>query len=272
MPAGFAATFDLDGGRDRSAVTTLTAGQDRDDVDFGEREEADLTVLKVHDGGPFGPGDQVTFTITVRNLGAGVARSVATNDRMPAGLTAVSASGTGWTCTVGATVGCTLAADLAAGATAPAITLVASVDAAITSSTLTNTATVSTSTPDPVPSNDRADDRVELYRLDLTIAKELVGDLVAGQTATYRLTVTNKGPVQAISGDVRVVDALPEQLTATSATGVGLSCSVTDREVACVTTTPMGIGESRVVEIADALSCRARHSPRSPTRRPSRAS
>ncbi len=69
-------------------------------------------------------------------------------DTLPAGVTFVSASGAGWTCTnvgnVSAT--CTLPT-LATGATAPTITVV--VTAPAQAATLTNTATVSSATRRP---------------------------------------------------------------------------------------------------------------------------
>ena len=42
LPAGYGATYDLDGGNDSAASVTLTAGQNRTDVDFGYRGTASI--------------------------------------------------------------------------------------------------------------------------------------------------------------------------------------------------------------------------------------
>src|SRR5207253_4263688 len=73
-------------------------------------------------------------------------------DALPAGVTFVSASGAGWTCTHSANVSVTCTrASLATGTSAPVITIV--VTAPGTPGSLANTAQVLASTVDPVPDN-----------------------------------------------------------------------------------------------------------------------
>jgi mucin-19 len=75
--------------------------------------------------------------------GAATAGTITVTDNLPNGLTFVSGTGTGWTCSaVGQMVTCTSATVIAAGASASAITLVVSVGPAAAPS-VTNTATVS---------------------------------------------------------------------------------------------------------------------------------
>ncbi|MED7829040.1 hypothetical protein VXC91_46315, partial [Streptomyces chiangmaiensis] len=79
-----------------------------------------LTITKSHSGN-FTHGG--TYSITVGNSGPGATDGTITvKDTLPAGLTASSISGSGWTCTL-ATLTCTRSDLLAAGAAYPPITL-----------------------------------------------------------------------------------------------------------------------------------------------------
>jgi uncharacterized repeat protein (TIGR01451 family) len=103
----------------------------------------DVTLGKSHVGN-FTRGSAASYTIPVSNVSPyGPTNGVVTiNDTLPLGLTPVSASGTGWTCSVsGQTVSCTRSDVLAAASSYPSITLSAIVSQAAPS-TLTNTAAV----------------------------------------------------------------------------------------------------------------------------------
>src|SRR5207244_12810091 len=113
-------------------------------------------------------------------------------DTLPAGVTFVSASGTGWTCSQsGGIVTCTRAS-LAVGA-APAITIV--VTAPNEGGTLTNTASVSASTSDPNNANNTATATTTVNAsADLSITKsDGVTSVTAGTATTYTITLTNNG-------------------------------------------------------------------------------
>ena len=87
-------------------------------------------------------GGSVTYSLVVANAGPSDAADLSVTDTLPAGVTFVSATGTGWTCTNAGNVSVTCTRPtLATGATAPAITVV--VTAPAQAATLTNTATVS---------------------------------------------------------------------------------------------------------------------------------
>ena len=89
--------------------------------------QADLTVTKTHAGNFFLAQIGASYTITVHNVGNGSTNGVVTVvDTLPAGLTATSISGTGWTCDL-PTLTCTRSDVLAAAGSYPPITLVADV-------------------------------------------------------------------------------------------------------------------------------------------------
>jgi fimbrial isopeptide formation D2 family protein/uncharacterized repeat protein (TIGR01451 family) len=232
VPAGYVPTYDVDGGVLQTATVSLEGGQHRTDVDFGMREVADLMVVKSHPAGAIDAGGNVTFRITVTNLGPGVARAVQIVDTMPAGLAITDVLSTGWTCTtVGQQITCDLAADLVSGASAFIdVTATTSVKAA---PSVVNSATVTSSTPDVNPDNNVSIDPVVVNAADLVLKKELVGTLVSGKNAEYVLTISNLGPSTVPAGKVVVIDSLPALLTAVSAASTDFACQITGQNVVC---------------------------------------
>ena len=115
---------------------------------------ADVSVVK-RLAGAVVTGEQATYTLDVANAGPSSATAVVVTDTLPVGLTAVGATGAGWTCQVtGALVSCALAAVLPAGASAAPISLV--VDVTATSGTVTNTASVTATELDPAPADNHS--------------------------------------------------------------------------------------------------------------------
>ncbi|HVF45669.1 MAG TPA: hypothetical protein VM936_21765 [Pyrinomonadaceae bacterium] len=205
---------------------------------------ADVTIAKTHSGN-FTQGQNGTYTLAVSNVGgAATSGTVTVSDTLPAGLSYVSATGTGWTCgAAGQVVTCTRATALAAGASYPNITLTVSV-ATNSALSLTNTATVSgggqTNT-----SNDSSSDPTTVNGVaDVTVAKSHTGNFSQGQSgATYTLTVSNVGGA-ATSGTVTVTDTLPASLAYVSATGTGWTCGAVGQAVTCTRATALAAGAS----------------------------
>jgi uncharacterized repeat protein (TIGR01451 family) len=111
----------------------------------------DMSLTKVHNTSPFVRGAQESYSITVHNggpgnLAAGTSDGVQVTDTLPADLTFVSGTGTGWACVAAAQlVQCSVTASSPAvnsGSDYPVITLTVDVSATA-GSTITNTATVS---------------------------------------------------------------------------------------------------------------------------------
>lgn len=116
----------------------------------------DVTLTKTHNGS-FSQGQTgATYTILVKNTGgAPTSGQVSVSDNVPAGLTATSIGGTGWTCAQPAGP-CTRGDSLFSGGSYPAITLTVNV-AANAPSLVTNTATV-TGSGDSNAANNNAGD------------------------------------------------------------------------------------------------------------------
>ena len=87
----------------------------------------DLTLTKTQSAGVVMPGQPITFTIRVTNVGdAPTSGTVTVTETPPPGLTITALSGSGWTCVV-ATRTCLRADALAPAASYPDITVTASV-------------------------------------------------------------------------------------------------------------------------------------------------
>mgnify|MGYP001428499946 CR=1 FL=1 len=208
---------------------------------------ADLALTKMHTG-PVVAGRSFTWTLATTNLGNDTAVGPFTvTDTVAAGTTALSATGTGWTCGLnGNDVSCqrTTAADtLASGASFPdiVITVMVPSDTAAGAS-ISNAATITGRTFDPVPLNNTGTDQVTVTAsADLAITKARSGSLVAGQDLTYTLDVSNLGPSTSRS-PITVADTLPAGTTFVSATGVDWACVLDTGTVRCTRATDLAAG------------------------------
>ena len=178
---------------------------------------ADLQITKA---GPSNAvaGTNVVYTITVTNAGPSDATGVTVADSTPPGLTFVSNTGdctTAFPCALGA---------VPAGATRTITATFAIPSGYTTPDPITNTATVTSATPDVAAGNNSATATTSLAApvTNLNITKTNgVNGVVAGETTTYTITVTNAtGPSDA-SG-ATVIDTFPATLT-----GVAWTCTGT---------------------------------------------
>ncbi|WP_341925299.1 hypothetical protein [Nocardioides psychrotolerans] len=186
-----------------SSATTTVAGPD-------------LTVTKTHTGSLV-LGADITYALGVSNVGPAASQGTVTvQDTLPAGLTFVSASGSGWTCSQAAgTITCTRADALAPGAAFPDIALTATVtDSA--PATVANTVTVAGGGDGLVGNNSAVDSAPTVAVTDLSLAKTAdVASVAVGGSVGYTLTVTNHGPSRSTGSTV--VDHLPAGMSFVSA-------------------------------------------------------
>ena len=151
---------------------------------------ADLAVTKADAPDPVTAGQNLTYTITVKNNGPSAAANAALNYAVPVDTTFQSLTApAGWSCTTPAfggtgAVHCA-AASLASGATA-SFTLAAKVNTGTaTGTTITNTATASSATTDPNSAKDSATATTavikanQLYRLGVTVTGSGKGSMTS---------------------------------------------------------------------------------------------
>jgi uncharacterized repeat protein (TIGR01451 family)/fimbrial isopeptide formation D2 family protein len=178
-------------------------------------QEADLIVSKTVDQTTPNVGDNVTFTVTLENLGPSTAQTVAVNDLLPAGLRFVSATPSAGSYSAGSGVW-TLGA--VTSGTTNTLLIVATVLAPSSgpAQQLTNTATATSTTPDPNPDNNTDDSTVTPRSADLAVFKSVdESEPSIGETVTFEIVVANYGPDTATS--VVVNDLLPAGLQFVSA-------------------------------------------------------
>lgn len=171
---------------------------------------ADLSVSKTVSPANPVAGQDVRFTLTVRNQGPAVAENATLADPAVEGLTIIAASSEVGSCSV--TAGATSCAfgDLPAGAVVR-VTIDATVDDAASGS-LANRATVDSVTDDPDEDNNTDSVTGQLRNAaDLAITKTGTPATAGnGDQVTYRLRVTNNGPSTARAAVV--ADELPDGL------------------------------------------------------------
>jgi uncharacterized repeat protein (TIGR01451 family) len=212
-----------------ATVTTTTTDPDPADnsssVTSTVETSADLQVTKTDSPDPVQPGDPITYTFTVTNVGPSDAVNVVLVDQVPTGTTFASALQTsgpafilssppvGGTGAVTATI-----ATLAPGATAT-FTMVVDVDAGILGTLISNTVTATSNTTDPNLANNTDTETTLVPLADLVITKIDSPERVqAGDEITYIVTVTNNGPDDA--QNVTVVDVVPANTTFSGFQGI----------------------------------------------------
>jgi uncharacterized repeat protein (TIGR01451 family) len=136
------------------------AGTTDDPTASNDRDEVTTTVAAVSDlvagaSGPAAaaPSTQITFTVSVSNVGPSTATGVVVTDTLPAGVTFVSATGGG--VFSGGVVTWPTIASIAPGAPATSFDVVVDVDGG-TSGSITNIVGVTPTVGDPIPGNNRA--------------------------------------------------------------------------------------------------------------------
>ena len=172
---------------------------------------ADIAVNKSVDNATPNVGNTVTFTITATNNGPSGATGVVVNDKLPAGLSFVSAAPSGpYNSATG---------DWTIGALASGANQTLSIVATVTGTTpVTNTAFVKAEVqPDPVPGNNSASVIVTGQSADIAITKTVDNATPnLGSQVTFTVTAHNLGPSPATG--VQVTDLLPGSLTYVTST------------------------------------------------------
>ncbi len=170
------------------------------------------------------PGADPANLIELRAHNVGNAPTTGTvtiTDVFPAGLTPLSASGTGWTCNVaGQTVTCTRSDSIAADATTDPVSVQveATLEPGSPGELFQNDASVAVANDINAGNDSIAADVLVLDGPDLGITKSHTGAFTAGKQESYTLSVQNLGP-QESSGGATVTDSLPSSLHFVSADG-----------------------------------------------------
>lgn len=197
-------------------------------VDAVFESGTDMSIAKTASVTAQGTDTLVTYTLTPRQNGGVAPTNVTVTDTLPAGLVYVSHSAPSpWACTWTAPVlSCQIPGDWTGGpyTNLPAITLRATVDSA---SPIVNTGHVQAEQTDPTPGNNQSSVSVQ-NAADLRIAKVAsISPVVPGQDYDWRITVTNGGPMQVLTGQtLTITESIPAGMRVQSRpSSTGWSCS-----------------------------------------------
>jgi len=223
----------LDGDGDSIAIVDIGM----DEFSGAPAQNIDLSILKVDNPDPVTEGGNVTYTISVNNIGPGDASGVSMADALDGAVAFVSATPSQGTCSQSAgTVTCGIGA-LASGASAT-VTIIVSTPDVVEPLTVSNTASVTAIEQDSNPANNSVTITTTVVPLgpaqaDLALTKADTPDPVfsGGPALTYSIEVTNNGP-DAATG-VTVTDALPAGVTFGSVTAGTGNCSEAGGIVSC---------------------------------------
>ena len=168
--------------------------------------QADLALAKTVSNASPNVGSNVTFLVTLSNLGPDFATGVTVQDLLPAGLTFVSATPSQGTYNA-------ISGQWNVGVVDPSIPrTLALVATVVSSAAQTNSATISGANQfDPVTTNNTASATETPQQADLMVTKSVSNATPnVGDTITFTVTVTNHGPSSATN--VQVNDLLPTGL------------------------------------------------------------
>ncbi len=197
-----------------------------------------LNVSVSHTGNFIQGQNGATYSVTVSNqIGAGPTSGLVTVvDTLPAGMTFVSMSGTGWTCVSNS---CTRGDTLASGESYPVITVTVNVSGTATS-TQVNSVSVSGGGSSNVTTTDTT--TVTGNPPILSISMTNIGTFSRGeQNATYQVTVSNASGAGATNGLVIVTETVPNGLVIVSLAGNGWTCPNT---LVCTRSDALAAGSS----------------------------
>jgi uncharacterized repeat protein (TIGR01451 family)/LPXTG-motif cell wall-anchored protein len=209
--------------------------------------KVDLAIVKKLDG-TLRVGERGSYALTVTNDGPTADPGVVTvTDRLPAGLTYVSATAGGWSCGAAEQlVTCTRDGSLAVGASE---TIALTVDVGVAAyPSVVNTATVSSTAVDTDPDDNTSSATAPVAgSAQLAIEKSLEND--DDGRAVWSIVVTNEGPTETVA-PVVVTDELPKGLRLRSAKGDGWVCAPAGRVVTCTHPGVMPMGQKSEITVA----------------------
>jgi uncharacterized repeat protein (TIGR01451 family) len=239
------ALTDATGNNSDTLTTTLSPT-----VDLRVQKTAPTTIVA---------GNQLTYTMTVTNVGPSQATNVRLTDVLPAGVTFVSGSSSVGTASVTAE---TLTSGVVLGTMNPGasetVTVVVSVTGA-TRGSFTNTATVTATEPepttDPNPNTASAVTSATGSAVLEVTQTDNVTVVAAGGTLTYVITIRNTGPSTATN--IVATNTLPTGATFTSGTATNSGTVTNAANVVTANIASLASGATATVTIVAAVGTTA---------------
>ena len=210
---------------------------------------ADLSLAKVISG-PAVQGATVSYTVTLVNLGPGIAQNVTITDVMSAGLVLINASSNQATTTVAGSSASAVTASLAIGQT---LTLIVIASVSASTGSITNTAFGTSTTADGISANNTVTVVTAVdISANLTLTKVSNGPAVQGSTISYTVTVVNLGPSTA--QNVSIADVLSTGLSFISASTNGNVATSNAGANTTAGTTSLALGQTLTLVVNAAVT------------------
>ena len=209
-------------------------------------DSMDLSLAMTDTPDPVALGSNLTYNITVSNVGALPATNITFTDPLPAGATFVSANSGQGSCMGTSTVTCNLGT--LNGGAQTTVTIVIKPPA---STNISNTASVTATETDPTPANNTTTQNTQVNFTDLSVSATTAFGLVApGAKVNYLLKVTN---LSGSAAPVTLTDNLPAETTFVScATTIGACGGSANART--VTMPSLAVGQSASVTIVATLN------------------
>ena len=196
--------------------------------------DADLSISISDAPDPVIAGTNLVYSLMVNNVGPSTATGVSVTQNLPAGVSYVNSTGTGWACTaLSGSVKCDQSNSISVGGSAAGLVIDVSIDPGMVPGIISSTATVNAAENDTNPGNDSASATTEVTgSADLGITISANGDPVrVGSPVQYTLTVNNLGVSSAAS--VTTTIHLPLNAMYVSASGTNWNCAEAAGVVTC---------------------------------------
>lgn len=200
--------------------------------------QPDLLINKSADSGTVSPGQPLTYSLIVSNIGDGTATGpIAIHDTIPSSVTLVNTTGTnGFTCTGDPAITCT-GGDLAPGEFAT-ITILTTVKTTGLPASFVNTATVDVISGESVIANNTdsittavGGSGIDLQLVSITDSPDSVS---TSGSLVYTIVATNNGTSPANGAAVRI-NLPPTGVTHVGSTGTnGFNCTLALAVVTCI--------------------------------------
>ena len=209
-------------------------------------ESMDLSLSMTDTPDPVALGSNLTYNITVSNIGTLPATNITLTDPLPAGATFVSANSAQGSCSGTQTVTCNLGT--LNGGAQTAVTIVIKPTAA---TNISNSASVTATETDPTPANNTATQDTQVAFTDLSISASTgFGNVVPGAKVNYLLKVTN---LNGSAAPVTLTDNLPAETTFVSCAATIGTCGGS-ANARTVTIPSLAVGQSASVTIVTSLN------------------
>ena len=227
-----------------NATADPRSSNDTDTVVTQVTTQADLRITKTDSPDPVTAGTDLTYLLTVTNLGPSDNAGFDVTDTVPSGTTLVSADAA---CTQPPATSITCSSAGLTNGDSVTYTVTVHVSPSFIGASIANTASIAaTQTTDPDASNDSSTVTTTVVSsADLALTKVDTPDPVAaGSLITYTVQVANNGPSD--SGSFSIVDVVPSGTTFSSASA---GCTEISGVITC-TVPSLGFGSTTTMTIS----------------------